>query len=175
MPPTGTAKDSSVPPPTTQTDEPRIRKYRNGPAAVALKLGGASFAEIAEVLDLESPASARTLVENELAARSYDIEGREILRREASARLERLLKSVWMKATDPTSPEHLPAVKVAVAVLDRHIRLNGLDAPSEVVIHTPTAAEIDAWVSSLTQDSISELEALEANVIDVPAIGPAPE
>jgi hypothetical protein len=151
------------------------RKYRNGPAAVALKLGGASFTEIAEVLDLEHADRARSLVESELASRSYDVESREILRREASARLERLLKSVWIKATSPDNPEHLPAIKVAVAVLDRHIRLNGLDAPAEVVLHTPTVAEIDQWVASLAGDSIAELEAMEANVIDVHELGPAPD
>jgi hypothetical protein len=94
---------------------------------------------------------------------------REQLRNEEAGRLERLLRSVWAKATDPMNPEHLPAVKVAVGIIDRHIRLHGLDAPSEVIVHTPTMTEIDQWVAHVTSAQISDLRELEASVVDTVA------
>jgi len=141
-----------------------------GPAATALRLAGASYHEIADALGFPSPAAARLAVETTLAARVGDPQTRETLRAEEAGRLERLLRSVWGKATDPNGPEHLPAVKMAVSIIDRHIRLYGLDAPHEITIHTPTSAEIDAWVAQVTGARISDLRELEAEVIDVVAI-----
>jgi len=138
-----------------------------GPAATALRLAGASYHEIADALGFPSPAAARLAVETTLAARVGDPQTRETLRAEEAGRLERLLRGVWGKATNPDHAEHLPAVKMAVGIIDRHIRLFGLDAPHEITIHTPTSAEIDAWVASVTGAKISDLRELEVGVIDV--------
>lgn len=145
----------------------RFKSYRQASAAVALKLGGASFAEIAEALGLADSKVARTMVESELAARSFDPKARELLRAEAASRIERLLKSVWPKAMDSGNVEHLAAVKVARELVDRHVRLFGLDAPAEVVVHAPTASEIDQWVSRMLGGNVEELMAMEDDVIDV--------
>lgn len=132
----------------------KIKSFRNGPAAVALRLAGASFTEIAEVLDLADATSARVMVESELAARSLDTAGRDVLRQEAAARLDRLLKSVWTKATTPTDPEHLPAVKVAHQRRHPFVNLGG--------------------GGRVNDDFGRGVQAVQANVIDVPALGPAP-
>lgn len=124
---------------------------RSGQAALALRLAGASFAEVAETLGLADAAEARTLIERELAERPDDDEARRKARAEEAARIERLMRSVWAKATDPQNPEHLPAARVALAMVDRHARLLGLDMPTEVVVYTPTTAEIDAWVSRMLE------------------------
>ena len=42
----------------------------------------------------------------------------------------------------------LPAVRVALAIAERRAKMHGLDAPSEVVVHSPTVADIDAWVAN---------------------------
>lgn len=160
------------------TDDQKLKEYRQGSAAVALRLAGASFAEVADALGLASAAVARTMVETELANRSHDPAAREVLRTEASARLERLLRSVWQKATNPEHIEHLPAVKAAQSIVDRLIRLHGLDAPSEVVVHSPTTAEIDAWVARMMGSQVEEMMGMEDDVIDVEAVdhalNPAP-
>ena len=91
------------------------------------------------------------------------------MRAENGARLERLLRGIWAKATNPDHPEHLAAVKVAKEVIDRHCKLYGLDAPTEVVIHTPTASEIDQWVAGMIGASVEPMMAMEAVVIDVPS------
>lgn len=141
-------------------------RTNQGMAAVALRLAGASYAEIAEALAYTNPTTARTAVEQVLAARSGTPATREALRNEEAGRLERLLRSVWGKATDPGHAEHLPAAKVALSIIDRHVRLHGLDAPSEVIVHTPTMHEIDQWVAAVTQTQINDLRELEVDIID---------
>lgn len=138
---------------------------RQSGAAVTLRLAGASFEEIAETLNLIDARQARSFVITNLAARVTD-DSRDTLRVEESARLERLLRSVWPKATNPADAEHLPAAKIALAVIDRHARLNGLDAPTEVLVHNPTAREIDAWVAVVTQARTAEMRELEADVTE---------
>jgi hypothetical protein len=148
--------------------EERPRVPRTGAAALALRLAGAGYDEVADALGLPSAQAARNHAEDALAARAWDdVKGRERLRAENSARIERLLRSVWTKATDNDHPEHLAAVKVARELIDRHCKLYGLDAPAEIVIHNPTASEIDAWVAGMIAVTTSELRAMEPDVIDV--------
>ncbi|HET6896883.1 MAG TPA: hypothetical protein VFK70_00980 [Vicinamibacteria bacterium] len=139
-------------------------------AAVALRLAGASYAEVADVLEYADARTARHEVEDVLAASAADPADRETLRREALGRLERLLRATWAKATTPDHPEHIPAAKFALSVVDRVIRLQGLDAPAELVVHTPTMREIDAWVATVTAVDVEDLRALEdRSIIDVEA------
>jgi len=104
------------------------------------------------------------MVEQELALGSTDPEGRERLRQEAAARLERLMRSVWSKAVNPGDPEHLPAIRVALSLVDRHIRLLGLDSPQEIVVHNPTTQEIDAWVAEMLRQRATG-EVVEGEVL----------
>lgn len=141
------------------------RQSRQGAAAAALRLSGASYPEIAEALAFPDAKAARHAVEAHLAERLGDAD-REILRAEEAGRLERLLRSVWAKAMNAEHAEHLPAAKIALSVIDRHSRLLGLDAPAELVVHSPTLHEIDAWVARVTTQSSVDFLALEAQVIE---------
>lgn len=118
-------------------------------AAVALRLAGAGFQEIAEVLELADAGQARLAVERGLAVEAGGEGDRERLRLEEERRLMGLLKPLWAKAVDPESPEQVVASRAALAVIDRHARLMGLDAPTEVVVHNPTTVEIDQWVAEV--------------------------
>jgi hypothetical protein len=141
---------------------------RTGAAALALRLAGAGYDDVAEALGLPSASLAREHAEAALAARAWDdVKGRDRMRAENGARLERLLRAVWGKATNPDHPESLSAAKVAKELIDRLCRLYGLDAPAEVIIHTPTANEIDAWVSGMVAKSTEDLRAMEPAIIDV--------
>lgn len=142
---------------------------RTGPAATALRLAGATYAEIAESLGLADAAEARGMVERDLATRSEDEGERAALRLEEAARIERLIRSVWGKATKTDDPEHLPAVRTALALVDRHARLLGLDMPTEVVVYTPTTTEIDAWVAEVVSIQSSVLDVEEADVAAIEA------
>lgn len=149
--------------------EAEVVTSRSAASAVALRLAGASYTEIAEALGFESDARARSAVERDLAARAADADPdkRELLRAQSAARLERLLRGVWAKATNPNDPEHIPAVRTALSIIDRHTRLYGLDAPTEVTVHTPAASEIEAWVNAVIAQA-GEPMALEPDVIVIP-------
>lgn len=121
-------------------------------AAVAMRIAGANYSEIARVLEYASPTLARQAVERSIAATTGTPESREHQRFLESRRLERLLRSLWNKATDETNEEHLAAIRTAVALIDRHAKLNGLDQPSEMVVYTPASEEIQRWVAQVTQE-----------------------
>jgi hypothetical protein len=151
----------------------RPRVQRTGAASLALRLAGAGYDEIADALALPSAEIARAQAETALAARAWDdLEGRKQMRAENAARIERLLRSVWRKATDEDHPEHLLAVRVAQGLIDRHIKLYGLDAPTEVVVHNPTATEIEQWVAGMIAEGTRDLRSMEASVIDVELVEP---
>lgn len=152
-------------------ERPAFRVSRQGSAALGLRLAGAGYDEIAETLGFEHAWAAREAVEATLANRALsDRDGRERLRAEEGARLLRLLRSVWQKATDTDSPEHLPAVKVAADLIARHTRLYGLDAPSEIVVHSPTASEIDRWVAALVSSTTEPLRQMELDVVEAEVV-----
>lgn len=117
-------------------------------AALALRIAGANYSEIAEALEYSSVGQARTAVERGLAATASE-EDRKEQRVIAGRRLERLLRGLWAKATNEEHPEQLSAARTALALIDRHIRLFGLDAPSEMVVYSPTAGEMEQWIASM--------------------------
>ena len=125
-------------------------------AAVALRLAGATYTEVATALGYTSPALAREAVERALAS-TVDADDRERMRVLEGRRLERLLRGLWRKATDDANPEHLSAVRTAIAVIDRHARLFGLDAPQQMVVYTPAGEEIATWVAAMAQQVRGEL------------------
>lgn len=115
-------------------------------AAVTLAVYGATYTEIATRLGYATPHMARLAVERALAAatgpedrkRRRDVEGR---------RLERLLRGVMVQATDEENPEQTAYVRAAAMLIDRRIRLYGLDAPQEMVLYNPTERELQSWLS----------------------------
>lgn len=130
----------------------RRRQAGTGSAVVALRVQGASFAEIAEQLGLAGATAASRIYLEELGGHLTD-EQRQQARVEAALRLEALLRSTWGKASSPEHPEHLKAVQTAGALVDRLIRLQGLDAPTEVIVHNPTTREIEAWVQRIVEQA----------------------
>lgn len=142
--------------------EERDRKTRQE-AAVGLRIAGAAYSEIAEVLGYSNATTARQAVERSLAS-TVGQESREQLRFLEARRLERILRGLWKKATDDKNAEHLAAARTALAVIDRHSKLYGLDAPTEMVVYTPAASELEAWVSRMATQVRGELPA-EADII----------
>lgn len=143
-----------------------FRDYRQGMAALALRLAGASYAEITEALGLGNVADAYEMVESTLASQVQEHD-REALRHQEAARLDRLQRGVWQKATDAEHPEHLVAVKTVLAISESRRRLLGLDAPTTIAVHSPTQDEIDRWIATVHQAQYGDLIELEATVVDV--------
>jgi hypothetical protein len=152
------AQFADSPPPQKARLPERRRKTE---AAVALRIAGASYEDIAAAVGYKNAATAMGAVERELG-KTVTRADKERQRDLASRRLERLLRGVWGKAVDPNNVEHLAAARLAKDLIDRHARLFGLDAPTEVVVHNPTQSEIEAWVTHVL--SLNET-VLEADVI----------
>lgn len=142
-----------------------FRQHRQGVAALALRLAGASYAEIAEALTMASSTIAREAVESSLAAQTIDNPDVALLREEEGARLLRLLRGVWAKATDPEHPDQLTAVRIATTLVDRRIRLFGLDMPQKVEIYSPAEEEINNWIGDITHERVGMYAAIEASVV----------
>lgn len=138
-------------------------------AALALRIAGATYEEIARALDFASAKVALRTVEMSLAASLAPGE-RDIARELTGRRLERLLRSVWPKAVNADSPEHLPAVKVARDLIGGYARLYGLEAPTEIVVHSPTTAELESWIAQVLAagvPTVIEADVLEDDLNDV--------
>jgi hypothetical protein len=140
------------------------RNKRRSEAAVALRIAGATYDDIAATLGYRSSSAAAVQVERALAKTVSPV-NREQMRDLAGRRLERMIRSAWPKAVNPDSPEQLPAIRMVKDLIDRHSRLYGLDAPAEIVVHTPTTAEIEQWVASVLTSAVPDV--IEADVVEV--------
>tara|TARA_R110002126_G_scaffold157135_1_gene304641 strand:+ start:500 stop:979 length:480 start_codon:yes stop_codon:yes gene_type:complete len=145
-----------------------------GAAAVQLRVSGASFQDIARTLGLSNAKAAIRIVTTELAnLAEEDSDARTRLRKETNMQLDELVQSVRHKALNPADDEHLPAIRTMLAVLDRRAKLNGLDAPTELIVHNPTQTEIDNWVATMIESAMPNIEQADAEsmlgIIDVPS------
>jgi hypothetical protein len=143
-----------------------------GPAAVKLRVEGASYSDIADTLGLSSPRAALAVITDHLAV-ECGADDKDQMRREITAKLNTLLVAVWGKATNPDHIDQLPAIGRAVSIIDRTIRLHGLDAPTEVVVHTPTATEIEQWIASMVASTMPQLQ--EPDIVDVDSVEVDPD
>lgn len=152
--------------PDLDKDDDRASRQES---AIALRIRGANYSEIADLLEYSSANQARLAVERGLAS-LVGKEDREQMRFIEARRLERILRGLWSKATDDKSDEHLPAARTALAVIDRHARLYGLDAPQEMVVYNPTGTELDAWVQAMAGQIRSagpqEVDIIDGEVLD---------
>lgn len=141
--------------------DPMVRKYKE---IDDLRQAGYNDADICEIVSL--PFQELERVEQ----RAWEILSREQTnavpqaRALANRRMNRLLRAVWPKAIDPRHPEQLAAHQRALATIDRLVKLEGLDAPQEVVVHRATEEQINAWVAAAyaTQDNLPD----EADIFD---------
>ena len=143
-------------------------RQRKSDAALALRTAGSTWDEIASLLGYPSGRHALVSVEGALGRRLNELD-REKLRVLASDRLESLLRSTWPKAHNRESPEHLAAVGKAREVVNDYRKLWGLDAPTEVIIATPTQTELDNWVARVVGNNlpaVTEYDVVEGEVID---------
>lgn len=145
--------------------------------AVALKLGGASYQEIADKLGYADASGARSAVLR--AMERHTAEDVQTLRQMHGERLETLLASVWplvtrdMKRTKmekdgegylvevevEDTETRFKAVDRALSVLDRIDKLNGLSAPSQSEHHVTHTQETVIVARGGEREYIEALEA----------------
>lgn len=138
-------------------------------AAVQLRVDGAGWSDIARVLDYSSAQRARNAVERALSAETASPEQIEHVRWLNARRLEKILNSVMRRATNPKDPDHLQYARMAVVIIDRHLKLYGADAPQKMqVTYTPATEELTAWVMQAA-NQVASAEA-EADIIDAEVV-----
>lgn len=146
-------------------------------SALALWTAGATYGDIAAQFGFRSPAVAAMAIERALAESVDDTQDKTKLRRRMSLTLDRLLRAVMPKAINAENPEQLPAVKVALTVVERYSKLNGLDAPVQHEIsmvdddkfHSlveyaargmgmPVPVEADIWDAEYVEEEVEDDE-----------------
>jgi len=140
-------------------DRSEIARQRNrkADAALSMSLSGATWGEIAEALGFPTPRAARTATEKALVRQLEREDDREKMRRMAGARLERLLRAVWTKAIDPNAPEQMQAVGKSRELIADYNKLFGLNAPTELMVHSPSQSELEDWVLRMTATMVPDV------------------
>lgn len=123
-----------------------VARYpRKDEAALALRLAGASYKEIADVVGYAGATEARRNVVQTLAKSATGAD-RVYHRNRLHARLETLLDSIWDKALRP-GDEQMPAVRAAREIIREMILLQGAAAPAEVIVHNPSTSQLLDWMT----------------------------
>jgi hypothetical protein len=134
------------------SDKERTEVARATPREVksylALWLAGATYLEIAEQMQVRV-SKVRLMIEKALADTVDDSEDRTVQRQRAGLQLDRYLRSIAAKALDSESPDQPLYLRLALQITDRKIRLQGLDAPTAIMVATPTDLELREWVSAV--------------------------
>lgn len=135
-----------------------LSRARNRKAAAALQMAiaGAEWNEIAFVLGYPTAREARVAVEKALESELHE-ESRDKMRQMAGQRLQRLLRGVWPKAINENHPDQMTAVMRAHGVIESYVKLYGLAAPTEMVVHSPSVAELERWVAGAVSSSVPQL------------------
>lgn len=134
-------------------------------AALALRIDGAGWSDIARVLDYSSAQRARKAVERVLADEAASVEQIEHVRWLNARRLEKILNSLMKRATNPKDPDHLQYARMAVVVIDQHSKLYGANAPQKMNVQvTPAQVELERWVMQMAQQVAADQQ--EADIID---------
>lgn len=150
-------------------------RQRKQNAVLQMKMSGAGWDDIADVLGFPTARAARVAYELALERElNEDPRSQAKMRDLAGKRLERLLRAVWAKAIDPNHPEHLTALTRAREIIAQHAKLFGLEAPTEINLNTPTRAELDQWVAAalstrgptLIEDDIFDGEIVEPEALE---------
>lgn len=158
--PTGVKGDS-------RADSALIRaRHRKQNAALQMALARVGWDEIAEVIGYPTARQARVAVEQALERElGEDPNAKDKMRNMVGQQYNRMVRAIWAKAMDPKNPEQLQAMSRLREINQSYTKLYGLDAPSEMIVHTPTREELDAWVNSQTKAEVASLE--EDDIFDV--------
>lgn len=138
-------------------------------AGITLKIQGASWSDIARVLEYPRPIDARNAVERALATASNSEESREHLRVIQDRRYNRLLLSVMTKAIKEDDRDHLAYNARALAIIDRISKLHGLDAAQQVQV-TASDETIQSYVERLSMLAKLDTKSVEGEIIDAEVI-----
>lgn len=122
-------------------------------AALALKLAGASYVEIAKTLEYNSPRDAQHAVERALAAAVGDDEQLRTQRAMVSLQLDRIIRNHAVQSSDKKNPDQIAHSRTVLSALDRKARLLGLDAPILIQHIDPAGDEFNRLLEVVAGNS----------------------
>jgi hypothetical protein len=135
-------------------------------SALQLRIDGASFSDIAKVLEFKDAKEAQDAVERALASEYRSPTQVEQVRALQSKRIDRILYSLMRRATNPKDPDHLAYANRALAAIKQQTDLEGAAAPARVdITYNPTTAQLEQWASAVTAKMHGLIE--EGEIIDV--------
>ncbi|QOC55999.1 helix-turn-helix DNA binding domain protein [Gordonia phage Clown] len=123
-------------------------------------LQGKKYVDIAKEVGFRDPTSARKAVERAIARRRKE---RDELADEAATivleQLGMLLATDMPAALNPQHPDHFKAVDSVLRVLDRRVKLEGLDKPIQVEATVRVKDELDDEIAALARKLKSQAPA----------------
>lgn len=117
-------------------------------------MAGASYAELAQMFELPSAASARAAIERALIDAAPDgPKDRSVLVQKVSMTLDMLQRSIITKAMDSKNPDQRAYLDSVLKIIDRKVALHGLNAPSQLLVATPESDELQDFIAKLAEVS----------------------
>jgi len=148
---------------------------RKAAAALQMKQAGETWEDIAEVLGYPTGRMALVATEKALEKQLGTAESQKFLRQLASRRLDQVLRAIYPKAIDPEDPEQMIAATKVREIIATSMKLHGLEAPTQIVHHSPHESEIDAWVAEVVTSKIPALteadifgDVVEGEIVEEP-------
>ena len=140
--------------PNPTHDKPNAQERERAQSAVALRIEGRAYAEIADALGYSDESGARHAVSRLLDRR--EAESVEELRMVEGCRLDAMQAAVW----DAALHGDLDAIKAVLGIMARRARLFGLDKPTAVAVgisETEFAAQAAELLAVLGPEPLREL------------------
>ena len=108
---------------------------------------GYTFAELAEHWEYDSPAFCRAVIERALADADVALD-KDQERTKFEMSLLQDLRIASVHAHDNDDREQMPWMRMRSIIIDRLIKLKGLDAPTQIVV-TPGVNEFETFTTKL--------------------------
>lgn len=144
--------------PRRQVSRRRADALGRAEAAWSARVAGATWAEAAATAGYSCGENAARAVRQTYGTLP------ELDRSEQRSLWRARLEALWRQALRDALENHPGALTAAVRVAQAAARLDGLDAPTELVVHNPTAQELEAWVARMLSSTTPELE--EADIFE---------
>jgi hypothetical protein len=84
---------------------------------------------------------------------------------EVRAEMAEVLRYARRRAVEAVELGKAGSIRDLIAVEARAAALYGADQPSEMIVHTPTATEVEQWVATMTSRSMPSLALVEYDVV----------
>lgn len=155
-------------------------------AAYQLKIRGANYSEIAELLEYMNAETARAAVHRVIASLADPDDDGKALRAIESARIEGVMKALAPRAlhrrvripspsgdrgddgkvrlVEVENDQLIPSATLFLKAVEQHSRLHGVVAPQQLQLLSPDALEIERTVTALVAIANRE-EAKEADIM----------